>query len=170
MIILIVLEPQASGSWHLHGLVKKKNGSFPFVKNEVVASMWRQGFTKTKKLKDSDNISAYLMAYLTDMPKEDILADTKNNKKSIIKGARLHFYPSGVHIYRNSRGLRQPVKIRGSKKKILEKYHINVSRLPDAAFKHEHKLKDGRKVHYLTEFYDDLNENKKVNHARQDND
>lgn len=170
MIILIVLEPQASGSWHLHGLITKKNGSFPFIKNEVIASMWRQGFTKTKKLKDSDNISAYLMAYLTDIPKEDILPGTNKDKKSVIKGARLHFYPSGVHIYRNSRGLKQPLKIRGSKKKILETYRVSKNRKPDAVFKHEHKLKDGRKVHYLTEFYDGLNENKKVNHARQDND
>ncbi len=65
--------------------------------------MWGQGFTKTKRLKDTDNVASYLMAYLTNVPKDEIVPGTI--KKGIIKGARLHFYPSGVHIYRGSRGL-----------------------------------------------------------------
>lgn len=85
--ILVVLEPQVSGSWHLHGLIKKKNGKLPYLdNNSVIAPMWRQGFTKTKRLKDSDNVAAYLMAYLTDMPKDEIMPNVKS--KSILKGAR----------------------------------------------------------------------------------
>ena len=55
-----------------------------------------EGFTKTKRLKDTDNVASYLMAYLTNVPKDEIVPGTI--KKGIIKGARLHFYPSGVHI------------------------------------------------------------------------
>ena len=111
--ILVVLEPQASGSWHLHGLIKSKH-QLPFIdNNKVIEPMWGQGFTKTKRLKDTDNVASYLMAYLTDVPKDKIVPGT--SKKGVIKGARLHFYPSGVHIYRNSRGLTRPKKIKGVK-------------------------------------------------------
>ena len=51
--------------------------------------MWGQGFTKTKRLKDTDNVASYLMAYLTNVPKDEIVPGTI--KKGIIKGARLHF-------------------------------------------------------------------------------
>ena len=36
VIILVVLEPQASGSWHLHGLIKKQEGKLPFIDNNEV--------------------------------------------------------------------------------------------------------------------------------------
>ncbi len=96
--ILVVLEPQASGSWHLHGLIKSKH-QLPFIdNNKVIEPMWGQGFTETKRLKDTDNVASYLMAYLTDVPKDKIVPGT--SKKGVIKGARLHFYPSGVSSFR----------------------------------------------------------------------
>lgn len=155
VIILAVLEPQASSSWHLHCLIKKKDGKFTFIDNNgMIEPMWRQGFTNTRKLKDTDNIAAYLMAYLTDVPKNEILPGTKD--KAIIKGARLHFYPSGVHIYRTSRGISVPKKIQGSKQEILEKYGLSDDTIADASFYHEHHLSNGDTAKYITEFYDDV--------------
>ncbi len=164
--ILAVLEPQASGSWHLHCLIKKKDGKFPFIdNNSVIEPMWRQGFTNTRKLKDTDNIAAYLMAYLTDVPKDEILPGTKD--KAIIKGARLHFYPSGVHIYRASRGINIPKKIQGSKKEILENYGLSSNATADASFYHEHQLSNGDTAKFVTEFYDNVGNKKEANHGNE---
>ena len=164
--ILAVLEPQASGSWHLHCLIKKKDGKFPFIdNNETLEPMWRQGFTNIKKLKDSDNIAAYLMAYLTNVPKDEIIPGTKD--KAIIKGARLHFYPSGVHIYRTSRGIRIPKKLEGSKQAILKEYGLSVNEVADAAFFHEHHFSDDRTAKFVTEFYDNVGNKKEANHGNE---
>ena len=132
---LIVLEPQASGSWHLHG---------------------------------TENVASYLMAYLTHIPKDEIIPGT--SKKGNIKGARLHYYPSGVHIYRGSRGLRRPVKKKGVKSDILFDYGLSRDAKADAAFYHEHKIKNGKKISHITEFYDNVNNKKETNQARQDHD
>ncbi|MCT7678884.1 MAG: hypothetical protein N4Q97_04345 [Lactobacillus iners] len=167
--ILVVLEPQASGSWHLHGLIKKKNGKLPYLdNNSVIAPMWRQGFTKTKRLKDSDNVAAYLMAYLTDMPKDEIMPNVKS--KSILKGARLHFYPSGVHIYSNSRGIKRPTNFKGFKGQVLKDLGLSEDITADATFNRKQKLKDGKRLIHITEFYDNIPDKKKTNYARQDND
>lgn len=166
--ILVVLEPQASGSWHLHGLIKSKH-QLPFIdNNKVIEPMWGQGFTKTKRLKDTDNVASYLMAYLTDVPKDKIVPGT--SKKGVIKGARLHFYPSGVHIYRNSRGLTRPKKIKGVKSDILFDHGLSRDAKADAVFYKEYKIKDGKKISHITEFYDNVGIKKEANQACQDND
>lgn len=168
VIILVVLEPQASGSWHLHGLIKSKK-KLPFINNnKVIEPMWGQGFTKTKRLKDTDNVASYLMAYLTNVPKNELVTNT--SKKGVIKGARLHFYPSGVHIYRGSRGLVKPVKTKGVKSDILFDLGLSRDAKADAAFYHEYHIKNGKKISHITEFYDNVDKEKKANQARQDND
>lgn len=123
--------------------------------------MWKQGFTKTKKLRDSDNVAAYLMAYLTDMPKDEILP-SKTKSKAIIKGARLYFYPTGVHIYRSSRGIMHPSKIVGSKKEVLNAFGLSQDMIADATYLHKVKLKDDRALKYVTEFYDDISQKRKL--------
>lgn len=63
-----VVEPQARGAWHCHVLIKFNDKEKIFIKNnDVIAPMWGHGFTKTKSLKNIDNIGAYLNAYLTDI-------------------------------------------------------------------------------------------------------
>lgn len=116
-------EPQGRGAWHLHILLIFPNKA-PFIPNATMAQLWKHGFTKTKSLKAVDNPGLYLTAYLGDMElmeaaqagaisaniKEvDVIgADGTRQKKSIIKGARLHMYPPGFNIYRTSRGIKRP--------------------------------------------------------------
>jgi len=111
-------EPQKRGAWHLHVLLIF-NHPAPFMKNEDVAAIWRQGFVNIKKIDGIENLGAYLTAYLGDLPVEDsdgVLAGEKKIKvvevdgikKSIIKGGRLHMYPPGFHIFRSSKGLKKP--------------------------------------------------------------
>lgn len=102
---IAVPEPQQRGAWHLHLLLKAENKEYLYIPNEEVAGLWRMGFTKTERLEKVDNVGAYLSAYLTD------LVDEKTGKKC--KGARLYLYPSGMNLYRCSRGIKKPQIVAG---------------------------------------------------------
>lgn len=131
---IVCMEPQGRGAWHAH-LVMIFEGQAPYIKNDsddpkefTMQNIWGHGFTKTKKLEDVDNVGAYLTAYLGDMDLEeyrnlteedkkgmvfseirDVEIKGSNEKKSIIKGGRLHMYPPKFNIYRKSRGIKKPV-------------------------------------------------------------
>lgn len=121
---IVAMEPQGRGAWHAH-LVMIYPDKAPFIPNDTLASVWGHGFTKTKPLKDVDNVGLYLTAYLTDMELPDAISsngkikgdlkavsvvDEQGNKqtKAIVKGARLKLYPPGFRIYRTSRGIKKP--------------------------------------------------------------
>lgn len=116
-------EPQGRGAWHLHVLLLFPDKA-PFIPNAEMARLWGHGFTKIKGLTAVDNPGLYLTAYLGDMElleaaqagamsaniKEvDVIGENgAHQKKSIIKGSRLHMYPPGLNIYRASRGIKRP--------------------------------------------------------------
>ena len=62
---IAVIEPQASGRWHLHVLMK--NETTLSIPNNVLSALWKQGFTKTKRLKRADKVGNYLIAYLSNL-------------------------------------------------------------------------------------------------------
>ena len=124
-----VVEPQGRGAWHCHILLKFPDVRKIYIPNKEIAEMWGQGFVKVKALrKDIDNIGAYLSAYLGDIElnNDDITelvydgvikpgqaievkeVEINGVKKKFIKGGRLHYYPSGMNIYRTSRGIKKP--------------------------------------------------------------
>lgn len=117
-------EPQARGAWHMHCLFLFPEKA-PFIPNETMAKIWRNGFTTTKSLRGVDNPGLYLTAYLGDMELTEaeeagiekgfrkevtaLNAGNKRVKKSVIKGARLHLYPSGFNLYRHSHGIKYSI-------------------------------------------------------------
>lgn len=125
-----VAEPQGRGAWHLHVIFIWLKES-PFIPNEDIAAMWGQGFTTTKAVNNCDNIGAYFSAYLTDMPLEEAQAKVDNDtwqiikqlplvekeveengiktSKKMLKGARLYLYPTGMHWYSVTKGIKAPV-------------------------------------------------------------
>jgi hypothetical protein len=119
---LNIVEPQERGAWHMHILIKFIGLDTIFIKNNEIAQIWGQGFTKTKRLNQVDNIGAYLSAYLADIEineenwmqyidkpitlKEVITEDGK--QKKFVKGGRVHLYPSGMNIVRHSKGIEYP--------------------------------------------------------------
>ncbi len=124
---IVCMEPQGRGAWHAH-LVMIFEEQAPYIDNKFMADTWGHGFTVTKKLEDVDNVGAYLTAYLGDMEISEFrnLSEEEQNsmkifgikevevegsseKKSILKGARLHMYPPKFNIYRQSRGIKKPV-------------------------------------------------------------
>lgn len=129
---IVACEPQARGAWHMH-LILIFDKVAPFIPNSTIEVLWEQGFTKTTKLDNIDNIGAYLTAYLGDMEftKENILELQKQGlnvsqmalkevneiegkklkePKSFIKGGRLYMYPPKFNLYRISRGIKKPKK------------------------------------------------------------
>lgn len=129
---IAVAEPQGRGAWHMHLLIIW-DGPAPYLHNDTVFSpLWGHGWTSIKAVKRNvDNFGAYFSAYLADMPVGDLdkmTPDEKNKalihgleisektvtengkkvRKRIIKGGRLHMYPSGMNLYRSSRGLKKP--------------------------------------------------------------
>lgn len=131
---ILVVEPQGRGAWHIHSFLIW-NKKAPFIANEAeMEPLWRQGFTKVKAVKDTDNAGAYFTAYLGDIPldeaeklsgseKEEILAIARTQtvqkefedeeglikKKKFIKGGRLPLYPAGMNIVRASRKIKRPI-------------------------------------------------------------
>ena len=144
---ITVIEPQASGRWHLHVLLK--NDSELTIPNDDLAKMWGQGFTKTKRLRRADKVGNYLIAYLSNLQ----IGDESSQNKSIVKGARLYMYPKGIRIYRTSRGIEKPLEITTTKGELMETYKINSP--PTFSRTTKHDTPYGVKE-YTTEFYDNI--------------
>lgn len=124
---IVAMEPQSRGAWHCHCIIIFDKKA-PFIKNSEIAKLWQQGFTKTQKLDDIDNIGAYLTAYLGDMSLtecnsakisyskrdlkqvDEIGSNSLKEPKYFVKGARLKLYPPNFNIYRVSRGIKKPSK------------------------------------------------------------
>lgn len=145
-----VLEPQKRGAWHIHALFKSESYDKFYIPSEHLGKLWGNGFVKVKKLKNSDNVAAYVTAYLTDL---EVEGDDKSSKK-IEKGARLYLYPVGMNFYRASRGIKKPEEITAKKEEIFEFYNISNSVYsPDNFYAHDIELPNGSIMTYKREFY-----------------
>lgn len=110
-----VLEPHASGNFHMHVLIRFNDLESIYIPNKELAELWGNGFVTVRSLKGVDNIGAYLSAYLADIEVPDTLEghpdlvekEVDGQKKKFLKGARLKFYPTGVNIYRKSKGIKE---------------------------------------------------------------
>lgn len=143
---LAVVEPHASGQFHLHVLLRFNQLDSVFIPANELAEMWGQGFVQVKALDDVDNIGAYLSAYLADHPVPDdfqpkndttqvVVKQVDGKEKKFIKGGRLQWYPPGMNLFRKSKGIVYPdreemsykeaKKIAGSEKPHFKKsYHV----------------------------------------------
>ncbi len=124
---IAVIEPQARGAWHVHILLRFNDKKDVYLdNNKDVWSLWEHGFTNTRKIKGVDNVGAYLTAYLADLEVNDentteifnamseerkmdvVEREVEGKSKRFVKGARLHMYPTGINMFRCSRGIKKP--------------------------------------------------------------
>ena len=122
---MTVVEPQGRGAWHTHVLIRHNDCKKVFIPAKELETLWGKGFIKVKALKGVDNIGAYMSAYLADIEVnseslhsigsideinklgiKEALVD--GQKKSFVKGGRLHMYPPGMNLYRHSKGIVYP--------------------------------------------------------------
>lgn len=150
---IAVLEPQASGRWHLHVLMKTMNNSKLYISNSDIEKLWGKGFTSTKRLKNSDNVSAYVMAYVSNI-EIDLKSSDKGKaiSKKVIKGGRLSFYPKGIRIYRRSRNLVDPKIQKGQKREVLSLKAREKLYKPKVYIRNL-KNRYGKQIKIKTEFY-----------------
>lgn len=132
-----VIEPQKRGAWHHHVLIKFPDKRSVFIPNNILSDIWGHGFVKVNRIDNIDNIGAYLTAYLVDIPLDDTNGDVgdvgdvvekvvNGTTKKFIKGGRLYLYPSGVNLFRKSKGIIYPDR------KVM-KYHSAKKIVGDAA-------------------------------------
>jgi len=122
--LLAITEPQERGAWHLHCLVKDTTGSVLYIHYDEIRELWGHGATDTRRLRDCDNIGAYLTAYLTNLEvpysegmenvKDLQIVEVGGKKKAYLKGARLRLYPACMKIYRATKGIIRPKEERMS--------------------------------------------------------
>lgn len=103
---ITAVEPQGSGAWHEH-IIMIFDHPAPFIPNNEIEELWGHGFVKTTSLQDVDNVGAYLTAHLTNHKMKNPVNAPETH--GVIKGARMILYPAGMRIFRNSRGVKQPV-------------------------------------------------------------
>lgn len=139
---IATIEVQERGAFHFHIIYLFANYP-PFIDNEILFELWGFGFTSVKSLNGTpDNIGEYLTAYLKNLPVDNEIStellggeiystniDGKN--KRIIKGARLKMLPSGINLYRCSRGIKKPqteiLTYEEAEKELSESGYIKVS-------------------------------------------
>lgn len=93
---IYVPEPHEKGDWHIHLLLKSNKTLY--ISNADLNKIWGHGFVKVNRLKDIDNIGAYVSSYLIN------IKEGENSKK----GARLYLYPPQHKLYRCSKGIKHP--------------------------------------------------------------
>lgn len=132
-----VVEPQSRGAWHIHAFFIYQE-KCPFIPKNIdvikrlclddnfnLSACWGHGFVDIQNVKNVDNIGAYFTAYLTDIPLDEMVlepfksyevlektfedAEGLTKTKKFVKGARLSMYPSGMNLFRCSKGIKKPV-------------------------------------------------------------
>lgn len=117
---IAVAEPQKRGAWHMH-LIYIFDHEAPYIPNKELSELWGHGFVNIQRVKNVDNLGAYLSAYLGNVPIEEmevteifqkkykvVESDVNGKSKKFVKGGRLPLYPAGMNIFRCSRGIRRP--------------------------------------------------------------
>lgn len=109
-----VIEPQQSGRWHIHLLLKRMDGNSLYVDYKKVRELWGLGMVHVSRLPFADNYGAYFSARFTDIDafEESKLKEKYPHAKQIIKGARLRYYPPNFKFYTCSKGIVRPQAIR----------------------------------------------------------
>jgi hypothetical protein len=104
---IAIYEPHATGSWHIHVLVRNSNVQTLFVPREAILTYWPNGNVWINREYKNDNIGAYYTAFResNDFIGKSEKTDTQdtNHKKD-----RIRFYPANGKIFTASRGIRKP--------------------------------------------------------------
>lgn len=100
--------------YHFHLLLKSNIRKNLFIPHEDFENVWGLGWCRIERLNNVDNIGAYLSAYLTNIEESSENSNNVNNKgkKKYIKGARLWLYPKGIRLFRKSKGIKKPTRIK----------------------------------------------------------
>lgn len=115
---IMAVEPQLRGAWHMH--VFMIFDAIPWIDYNDIIRVWGKGRVEVQRMYgDVNNLGAYVSAYLCNLPMQteaqmsgahnlNIVAD--RNGHLYEKSRRIYMYPSGMNIFRYSRGLKKPIE------------------------------------------------------------
>lgn len=115
-----IIEPQRTGSWHIHVLLKSKKYGNLSIPHEQIEDIWGHGFVRKTTTIGCDNVGAYFTALLRNL---DVFEDNSvesTDMKFILKNARLQFYPPNKRFYGYSKGIVQPTRFKTTYKDALQ--------------------------------------------------
>ena len=152
---IAIVEPHATGMFHIHMLLADTTGQPLFIPWEELKETWGHGMIEIDRLEDIDHMGAYFIAYFSNLeltPDEVTLYEEQDdivekNGKKYIKGKRLDYYPEHMRIYRHSRNCDKPSKLTG--------YDADAA-LIGAQLKYQHETTfedEGTEYHILTAQY-----------------
>lgn len=152
---IAIVEPHASGMFHIHMLLSDTLGQALFIPWEELVSVWGLGMIEIDRLVDIDHMGAYFIAYFSNLeltPDEVTLYEEQDDVierdgKKYLKGKRLDFYPEHMRIYRHSKNCEKPTKVTGFEADIA---------LMGAELKYQHETTfedEGNEYHILTAQY-----------------
>lgn len=121
---LCIVEPQGSGKWHIHLLLKSADDKQIRISSTDVQNLWNNGNTSCKQIYDVSGLAAYFGTFNRDNKES-------GTAKSAIKTERAGFYPSGARIYTKSKGIIYPVSetfsLEEAEKRLNGKYLESIS-------------------------------------------
>ena len=131
---IVAMEPQGRGAWHSHCVFIFEGKKAPFLPSGLIEEVWGKGFARVRAIDNVDNVGLYLSAYLGDMevteayknglanagPVMDVKNGEGEERKAVVKGARLALYPPGFHLFRHSRGIKHPKIIDCTEQEAME--------------------------------------------------
>lgn len=120
---ILVKEPHASGSWHMHALLKYVcsvpnlgvSSQTPDFQAKL-AEIWGLGSVHSKSVTEVNQLSSYLtnhmMHLIVDENGEEVnfQSSLKLSSKQVVKNGRLAMYPHNLKIYSYSKGFSKPTK------------------------------------------------------------
>ena len=114
-----IIEPQHTGSWHIHALLKSKTYANLSIPHSQIENLWGHGFIRKTTTIGCDNVGAYFTALLKNLDVFENDSKKKSDYKHVVKNARLQFYPPNKRFYGYSKGIIQPTRFKTSYKDAL---------------------------------------------------
>lgn len=115
-----VIEPQHTGTWHIHLLLKSTNYQYLTISHDELVKLWGLGYVYVNKIKNNDNIGAYFTALHKNVNAFENDSVGEIDKQCIVKGARFQFYPPNKRFYGNSKGIVRPTTFKTTYKEALQ--------------------------------------------------
>ena len=118
---ICIPEPHEDGAWHIHLLLRGRDGQSLYISNEEMAEIWSHGFVKVERLTTPERLVSYFYkGGITERKVKDEVFDGADDNEKFISGIskahknfnRFHLYPPGFNLYRCSNGICQPIKER----------------------------------------------------------
>jgi hypothetical protein len=115
---IAVSEPQQTGSWHMHILVKDSTGTALYIPQNELEAYWGHGFICVKHITKNNNIGVYfsILHKTLDTIEDSAKADSKKSMKE----SRLPFYPRNGKLFTTSKGIKHPEPLIMSYKDAME--------------------------------------------------